>query len=787
MRVLFASHTGDWSGAEVALMRLVAGLRDQHELAVACPASGRVAINVDAVGLRRYPLPPTDVSLRPHLLRTPVGLAKIVEAGIALRLAAAHYRADVVHEHLPHLLLANATRTVVARSAAAVVGVTAYTAANFNDSLEFPIAEHVYISIDHARFDPATVEPADLRAELGLSPSALLVGETAQITPWKGQDTAIRMIARMRESGVDTHLALIGDVAFKRKSTRFDNERYLAGLHELIQELQVGDFVHFLGHRQDTAALFAGLDLSVLPSWNEPFGTVAAESMAMGTPVMVGAVGGVPEYVEDGVTGRVLPPRRHEVWADAALELLADRDALDSMGRRARSAVARFTDSAYAEGIHAVYLRALERPTSTLYRRRAQATGQGSDTARDRRRAPRLPSVPPPTRVLIVEYTSLMSGGQHSLLELLSVLADDVEVQLACPDGELAVHARALGISVLPIAASQISFKVDLRHTPREILAFTAAARSVRRHVRRFGPDVVHANSVRAGLACILALPGRQPPLVIHCRDVLPADPAGRAVTRLLVGRATRVVAVSTYVAERLGGSHWAARGVRVVDNAVNLDRFDPRNTDAEALPRELGIDGGPILSVIGQLTSWKRQDHAVRVLARVRDRFPDAQLLIAGEAKFVSPSTRLDNHAYETELHGLVHSLGLERSVHFLGERGDPEQVLAATDVLLAPSSEEPFGRTLIEALAMEVPVVATNMAGPAEILRDGVDGRLAAADDLGDWASAVAELVERHTDGGARAYADWRFSPQVHARAMRAIYGEAIAAGMPAPASAP
>ncbi len=80
------------------------------------------------------------------------------------------------------------------------------------------------------------------------------------------------------------------------------------------------------------------LDLSLLPSWDEPFACAVVESMAMGTPLLVTAVGGGPELVEDGVSGRLLPPKRPGTWAEAAKELLADRPALERMGRRAREA-----------------------------------------------------------------------------------------------------------------------------------------------------------------------------------------------------------------------------------------------------------------------------------------------------------------------------------------------------------------------------------------------------------------------------------------------------------------
>lgn len=385
MKILIANHTSDWSGAEVALMRLVAGLRSEHELAVACPNRGRLATAVHQSGIPHLPLPAVDVSLRPHLVLTPIGVGQLVLAGAALRVAARRHGADVihanslraglsgavarvlggppvvvqVHEHLPDALLARATRRAIARAAAAVVGVTSYTAANFNEGLRAKPAEPIYISIEHERFDPDRVEPAPLRQELGLPADAVLIGEVAQITPWKGQDTAIRMLSAMRRSRSDVHLVLVGEIAFRTRFTRHDNAGYLRRLHALIVDLGLDGCVHFLGHRDDVPALVRAFALTVLPSWSEPFGTVAAESMAMGTPPMVGAVGGVAEYVENGRTGVVLPPDDPEQWARAALDLLADPDRLAAMGVRAREVAWQFTDRRYAQRMLEVYGRAV--------------------------------------------------------------------------------------------------------------------------------------------------------------------------------------------------------------------------------------------------------------------------------------------------------------------------------------------------------------------------------------------------------------------------------------------
>jgi glycosyltransferase involved in cell wall biosynthesis len=215
-----------------------------------------------------------------------------------------------------------------------------------------------------------------------------------------------------------------------------------------------------------------------------------------------------------------------------------------------------------------------------------------------------------------------------------------------------------------------------------------------------------------------------------------------------------------------------------VVDNAVDVNRFDPELIDRASSRVAVGVRDEPVLTVLGQLTPWKGQDLAIRVLAELRDRLPSALLLLVGEAKFVSETTRYDNRAFARGLRELSNELQLAGRVRFLGERLDPERVLAATDVLLVPSIEEPFGRTIIEAMAMGVPVAATCAGGPSEILRDGIDGRLVDGRDPAGWASVVQELLgwPRDRRGAARAQAATRFSPSRHARIMTGVYEEAI-----------
>ena len=103
-------------------------------------------------------------------------------------------------------------------------------ARKFNAGLERPVATHVYNSFDRERFDPdAGRAGAASASELGIAPTAALLGQIAQITPWKAQDTSIRALAQLHRSGLDAHLLIVGKIAFSGKGVRYDNEGYLRG------------------------------------------------------------------------------------------------------------------------------------------------------------------------------------------------------------------------------------------------------------------------------------------------------------------------------------------------------------------------------------------------------------------------------------------------------------------------------------------------------------------------------------------------------------------------------
>ena len=381
MRILFVNHTGAASGAENAMIRLLHALPAEHPRAVACPPDGPLKARLVGLGFEQHDLPGTDVSFKLHPIETPNALLALLRSARSLGRTARAFGADLIHanstragliavlarmfggppvvvqchDHMPRNRTGELVRSVLARGARGVVGVTERTAEEFNRGLARPVARAVYISIDQQRFSSDT-EPAPIRAELGLPDRAPLLIQVAQITPWKGQDTAIRALRAAREHA-DAHLLVVGEVAFA--SHRYDNDGFNRSLIELTEELGVEHAVHFLGQRSDAPNLMRAADLFLLPSWDEPFGLVVAEAMAVGTPVLVTSTGGVREYVTDRGNGRLLDPKDPTAWESAVTELLADPDERARLGSVSIETARQFTDDRYAAGMLEVYAAAI--------------------------------------------------------------------------------------------------------------------------------------------------------------------------------------------------------------------------------------------------------------------------------------------------------------------------------------------------------------------------------------------------------------------------------------------
>ncbi|MDQ2805593.1 MAG: glycosyltransferase [Chloroflexota bacterium] len=170
----------------------------------------------------------------------------------------------------------------------------------------------VYNGVDTAQFAGHAVTPA-IRRTLGLDPTALLIGSVGRLSADKGgQDVLIRAVAQLRQTQPQVGLVFIGDGPLRPSLTG------------LAAQLGQTAAVQFTGVRPDVAQLLGALDLFVLPSLHEALPIAVLEALAVGLPVVTTRVGGVPEVVQDGVTGVLVPPGDAAALAAALARLIAD-------------------------------------------------------------------------------------------------------------------------------------------------------------------------------------------------------------------------------------------------------------------------------------------------------------------------------------------------------------------------------------------------------------------------------------------------------------------------------
>jgi glycosyltransferase involved in cell wall biosynthesis len=382
--------------------------------------------------------------------------------------------------------------------------------------------------------------------------------------------------------------------------------------------------------------------------------------------------------------------------------------------------------------------------------------------------------------ILYVNQTSQVSGAERSLLDLLGGLPETITATVACPVGQLTDAVEAAGFRVVPIPGTDVSFRLHPLHTTRGLFWIVDAGRRLKRIAEETGADLIHANTTRAGLAATVASRLGAPPSIVHIRDWLPQGWVPTATIRVIESGSLALIANSEFIASEMPPR--TKRAVRVIHNPIDVSRFDPDALDRGAARAAVGIGEDDLaLAMVAQLTPWKGQDDAVRILGHLANAHPHLRLLIAGSAKFTASGARFDNLAFERELHSLADQLGVSNRVLFLGERDDVPRILRAADILLAPSWKEAFGRIAVEGMAMRLPVVAAGVGGLAEIVRDGVDGRLLAPRQARAWSETVDELLRnpelrRSFGESGRARALSEFSVRKHVDSVLAVYGEVL-----------
>lgn len=571
--------------------------------------------------------------------------------------------------------------------------------------------------VDLERFRPVDRQLA--RRELGLNERVVHFVAVRRLAKRMGLDVLLRAWAEASRG--DARLHLVGEGA----------ER--AALEQLAKELGVAGTVHFVGRvgDEELPLWYSAADVSLVPSVAlEGFGLVVLESLACGTPVLASDTGGMAEVLPDLDGSLLVPAGDVAAWAEALRRNTADLPGSDACRRFAE----RFDWETAADRTLQVYEKALSKPPRRPY------------------------------RVVFVDHCARLSGGELAMLRLLQA-ASNVEAHVVLgEDGPLRSRLEEVGVSceVLPFS------KRDVRRADLAELAnlagggaSTAAyvARLARR-LRQLRPDLVHTNSLKAGIYGCVAARLAGIPAVWHVRDVLGDDIplAARAAVRRLIAALPAAVIVDTGA---------TAATLDLPDKTVHIV---PSPVDT-GQPRPDEPAGDPVVGMVGRLAPWKGQHVFLDAVAKLAPAHPEMRARLIGSAMFG------EDARYEQQLRDQAERLGIAERVEFAGFRDDVRAELAQLTVAVHASTlPEPFGQVVVEAMAAGVPVVASAAGGPAEVVTDGVDGLLVPPGDAGALAAAIGRLLAdrdlRHALGAAGVRTAQRFRPERIAAEVEAVY---------------
>ncbi|MFH1037618.1 MAG: glycosyltransferase family 4 protein [PVC group bacterium] len=336
-------------------------------------------------------------------------------------------------------------------------------------------------------------------------------------------------------------------------------------------------------------------------------------------------------------------------------------------------------------------------------------------------------------KIVFISHASVLNGAPITLAELVEELLKDIE------PGSISLGLPAAGMLLQrhPLAGAEVFFYAR-SFTGREILVTRPRIRKRLRAIfAEKEADLVVANSLESFRA-VQAAADVEVPVIWMLHELLTSYCGRRELEEMKEAArlADRVIFNSRSALEL---APILGEGIeeksRVIYPGVPLPPPDEERAGGGGRP---GEGGGPLLGSVGDICPQKGHESLIRGFGLLLRDCPSARLMIIGR----TPGRYRD---FRNRMETLCRELGIGERVVFRGERIDLPRCLRELDLLIHPSWGESFGRVVVEALAREVPVVASRSGGVEEILTDGSTGLLIPPRDPEALAAAARRMITR------------------------------------------
>jgi len=320
------------------------------------------------------------------------------------------------------------------------------------------------------------------------------------------------------------------------------------------------------------------------------------------------------------------------------------------------------------------------------------------------------------------------------------VVATELGKALAKRGHEIHFISSSLPFRLSHIAGNIFFHEVNVQsyplfEYPPYTLSLTSKMVDIAKHA---GLDVMHVHyaiphATSAVMARqILATEDLHVPVVttLHGTDItlIGQDPSFAPVVTWSINASDGVTAVSNHLRQETYDHFNVSNGIEVIPNFIDTERFQRQNK--QHFKQALCPNGEKVIVHVSNFRPVKNAQQVVEIFHRLRDDLP-VKLLLVGDGPDRVPAERK------------ARDLGVYDDVRFLGKQDPVEEILSIADVFLMPSGSETFGLAALEAMACDVPVVASNVGGLPELVKDGESGFLCELDDIDAFTNRTRALL--------------------------------------------
>jgi glycosyltransferase involved in cell wall biosynthesis len=561
--------------------------------------------------------------------------------------------------------------------------------------------------VDVEKFNPERFSEdfiLNKKKEFGIDPGLKIVGVVGRLVREKGYLDLFHAFKEVLSRFPKTLLLVIGPR---------DLEKRDAFSPEIVKNYGIENNVIFLGEREDVDELYSLMDIFVLPSHREGFPRTVIEAMAMQKPIIVTDIRGCREAINNKKNGILVLAKNPEKLRDAIMFMLENPDKSESMAKFARDkAVKEFNENLVFSKIKKEYERLLEEKISA----RSHKTK-------------------------ICHVTTVDVTARFIVWDLLRFLQrENCNVSVVCSPGKWTAFLKEGGLSVHNIKMlRRISPFADLIPLIKLFFLFKK---------EKF--DIVHTHTPKAGVLGRIAARLAGVPVVIHSshgfytgtkidpgaeRVILFAEKISSYFCDLVT--CLNMEDVEFAIKKRIV----SPKKIKLLTYGIDINRFDVSRFNHDFIfdkKKEFGIENKRIIGIVGRFVEEKGYLDLFEAFKIVKDKIPNVVLIM------VAPPDKAKADALN---YSILKDYNIEKETILLGsngEIGNIEEIYSLMDIFVLPSYREGFPYSIMEASSMGKSVIATNIRGCREAVKNGVTGILVPPGNSGILAKNIVFLLE-------------------------------------------